>query len=303
MSSASMSHARLRAWYSNAFSARGIVWAFALAWSAIVFVPLGLMFVYSFLETRYFEVIWDPGLQTWQSVLDGRWTTVTRTLRIALTVTLIELLVAFPFALWLAKGCRSPGVKAIVLSLITIPFFLDLSSRTIVLRPLLAENGLINTALVESGLRAEPISWLLYSEFAVHLGMIAPYFPVMVLPIFLVMTMIDDDYIAASNDLGASPWQTLVHVIIPLSMPGVAAGTIFTLGPAMAAWVEPAMLGGGFVNMLSQSVESAYTAMNYPVVAALSTLVILLLGLVLMVLILLMQRVASFRDMFGVLHR
>lgn len=303
MTTAAATRPGLRTWYTRVFSARGIVWAFALVWAFLVFVPLGLMFVYSFLETRHFEIIWEPGLKTWTSVLEGRWATVVRTLRIALTVTVIQLLIAFPFALWLAKGCRSPKVKAVILTLITIPFFLDLSSRTIVLRPLLGESGLVNTVLIQLGLLSEPVSWLLFSEFAVHLGMIAPYFPTMVLPIFLVMTLIDDDYIAASNDLGASPLQTLVHIIIPLSMPGVVAGTIFTLGPAMAAWIEPRMLGGGFVNMLSQSVESAFSSMNYPVVAALSTMVIVLLALIFLILILLLQRVANLRDMFGVLQR
>ena len=108
----------------------------------------------------------------------------------------------------------------------------------------------------------------------VHFGMIAPYFPTMVLPIYLAISFIDDDLIKASNDLGATPLQTLLGVIIPLSLPGVIAGIVFTLGPALAAWVEPGMLGGGFVNLLSNSVESAYTALKYPVVAALSTFVI-----------------------------
>lgn len=293
----------LRGWWTRVFSARSIVWAFALLWAFIVFIPLGMMFIYSFLTVDYFEVVWKPSFDTWISVFDARLSSVARTLRIALTVTLVELLIAFPFALWLAKGCRSRQVKAIVLSLITIPFFLDLSSRTIVLRPLLGESGLINVTLMHLGILSEPMSWMLYSEFAVHLSMIAPYFPTMVLPIFLVITLIDDDYIAASNDLGASPWQTLVHVIIPLSMPGVAAGTIFTLGPAMAAWVEPDMLGGGFVNMLSQSIESAYTSMNYPIIAALSTTVIVLLLLILLIMVILIRRLADTRDMFGVMHK
>ena len=81
-------------------------------------------------------------------------------------------------------------------------------------------------------------------------------------------------------------------------MPGVMAGTVFTLGPAMAAWVEPNMLGGGFVNMLSNSVESAYSALRYPVVAALSSFVILMLGLILGLLILATRRVVDISSTF-----
>src|SRR6185295_455093 len=120
--------------------------------------------------------------------------------------------------------------------------------------------------LMGLGLTDGPVEWLLYSEFTVHFGMIAPYFPTMFLPIYLALSFIDDDLIKASNDLGATPLQTLL---------GIIAGIVFPLGPALAAWVEPGMLGGGFVNLLSSSVESAYTALKYPVVAALSTFVIL----------------------------
>jgi spermidine/putrescine transport system permease protein len=132
--------------------------------------------------------------------------------------------------------------------------------------------------------------------------MIAPYFPTMVLPIYLAMTFIDDDLIKASNDLGGSPLQTLLNVIIPLSLPGIIAGVVFTLGPALAAWVEPGMLGGGFVNLLSNSVESAYTALKYPVVAALSTFVILILAVLLGLLILLSRRVADLGASFKVMR-
>jgi len=103
----------------------------------------------------------------------------------------------------------------------------------------------------------------------------------MVIPIYLAISLIDDSLIEASNDLGASPWQTLGRIIVPLSLPGVMAGVVFCLGPALAAWVEPGMLGGGFVNLISNSIESAYTALRYPVVAALSAFVILLLVLML----------------------
>lgn len=302
--SAGSAHAIAKDLYLRIFSPPGAVLAFVLFWSAIVAFPLCLLFVYSFLEVRYFQLVWEPSLETWASIFDsGRWVTAVRTLRIALTVTAIELLIAFPFSLWLAKGCKSGRTKAFVLTLLTIPFFLDLSSRMIVLRPLLAEGGLINTILLDLGLVAEPVRWLLYSEFAVHFGMIAPYFPTMVLPIFLVMTFIDDEYLQASADLGAGPLQTLVHVIIPLALPGVIAGVVFTLGPALAAYVEPAMLGGGFVNMLSQSVESAYTSLNYPVVAALSTFVILLLAVLLVILVLLSRRHTALDNVFVVLRR
>jgi len=273
---------------------------FLLAWFSLVILPIIILFAFSFFETKTFVTIYKPTLNTWYALFEsGRFEVTLRTLRIALTVTLIELLIGFPFALWLAKGGTSKTTKAIVLALLTIPFFLDMSSRTIIWRAIFGQNGLINSVLLELGAIDAPLEWMLYTEWSVHFGMIITYFPTMVLPIYLAISVIDDSFIEASDDLGASAAQTLFRIILPLSLPGVMAGIVFTLGPALAAWVEPSMLGGGFVNLLSNSVESAYTALKYPVVAALSTLIIVLLALLLAVLALLARR---FGDLAAILR-
>lgn len=284
--------------------ARGdwVVPAILLMWFALVLLPLLVLFVFSFFETKSFFTVYTPTLDTWASLFQsGRFEVALRTLRIALTVTFIELAIGYPFALWLAKGDAGKTTKAVVLALLTIPFFLDMSSRTIIWRAILGQGGLINTALLDLGLISSPLEWLLYSEWSVHFGMLISLFPTMVLPIYMAINVIDDSLIEASNDLGASPWQTMSHVIIPLSLPGILAGVIFTLGPALAAWVEPSMLGGGFVNLLSNSVESAYTALKYPVVAALSTFIILLLASLLLVMILVARRFSDLSSTFRVL--
>ena len=294
----------LRAWYAHAASARWPVTAFVALWFVLVILPLLLLLVYTFLHSKGYRVVWDPSFATWNSLFEsGRWLVTVRTLRIALTITAIELLIAFPFALWLAKGCRSPALKSVILAALTIPFFLDLSSRTIVWRAILGRQGLLNTALMELGLTAEPIDWLLFSEFAVHFGMLAPYFPTMVFPIFLVLSLVDDEYIQASKDLGASPLQTFVHVILPLSLPGIMAGIVFTLVPTMAEYVVPWLMGGFNVNMLGRSVENALTALKYPTAAALSTFIIALLGVLLAVLALLMRRAGGLAGVFEALRR
>ncbi len=265
-------------------------------------VPIIVLFAYSFFSTAQFRTVYTPSLETWVGLFEsGRWEVTLRTLRIALTVTLIELAVAFPFALWLAKGGVGKVGRAVCLAMLTIPFFLDLSSRTIVWRAILGQSGLINTTLTGLGITDAPIDWLLYSEVAVHFGMIVALFPPMVLPIYMAISLIDDTLLEASNDLGATPWQTLTRIIIPLSLPGVMVGVVFCLGPALAAWVEPGMLGGGFVNMISNSIESAYSALRYPVVAALSAFVILLLLLCLAGMYLVARRFGDPASSFRVL--
>lgn len=303
MSDPSSLRARRKPWLSRWMDdGNWVIPAFLIAWTILVLIPLAILVVFSFFETKNFAVVFKPSLTTWLGLFDsGRFEVTLRTLRIALTVTLVELLIGFPFALWLAKGGASKSMRAVVLALLTIPFFLDLSSRTIVWRAILGQNGLVNSLLLGMGIIDEPLVWMLYTEWSVHFGMVLTYFPMMVLPLYTSMTMIDDELIEASNDLGASPVSTLLNIIVPLSLPGMLAGFVLTLGSALAAWVEPTMLGGGFVNLLSNSVESAFTALRYPVVAALTTFVIALLALLLAVLMVVARRFGSLSSTFQVL--
>lgn len=275
---------------------------FLIGWGIVAILPLLVLFAFSFFDTRFYTTVYRSSFTTWISLFQsGRLEVVLRSLRIALTVTAIDLAIAFPFALWLAKGSVSKGTRAIVIALLTIPFFLDLSSRTIIWRAILDQHGAINTALIGLHVIQQPMSWMLYTEWSVHFGLVIASFPTMLLPIYLALSIIDDTLLQASADLGATPRQTLVRVIIPLAMPGVMAGILLTLGPVLAAWIEPSMLGGGFVNLLGNSVESAYTSLRYPVVAALSTFVILLLAALLAILLLIARRFGDAASSFRIM--
>jgi spermidine/putrescine transport system permease protein len=279
-----------------------LIRSFLGVWLFVVIAPLAVLVAYSFFDSRNFMMVYKPTLKTWSGLFtSGRFEVTVRTLRIALTVTFIELLLALPSALWLAKGDCTKTTRAVVLALLTIPFFLDQSSRIIVWRGILDESGLINHVLMMLHLIQSPIRGMLYTETAVHFGMVVSYFPMMVLPIYMAMSVIDDTLISAAADLGATPARISVDIILPLSLPGVLAGVVFTLGPALASWVEPNLLGGGFVNMLSNSVDSAYSALRYPVVAALSSFVVFMIGVIFAVLMFLTRRFAdlsmSFRSL------
>lgn len=277
---------------------------FLAAWIGVVVLPLLIISTFSFFSMRQYQIVYDPTLDTWISLAEtGRWVVVLRTIRFAVTVTFLEILVAFPFALWLAKGCRSHAVRACIITLLTIPFFIDASSRIIVWRSILGTNGVINNLLVGSGIVDKPLTWLLYSDFSVSFGMFGSYFPTAVFPIFLILSLIDDDLIKASSDLGGSRLQTLRFVILPLAMPGIVGGIVFTFVPLMAAWIEPQLLGGGQVNLLGQSIQSALTNLNYPIAAALSTVVIGVLVLLLAVLIVSLRGRFDMSSLFQSLER
>lgn len=266
-----------------AILAHPILSAFVLLWTVLVILPLLLLVVYSFLTMDGFAVSWTFSLDTWAGLFEsGRWSVTLRTLRFAVTITLLELLIAFPFAYWLSKQCRSKTVKAIVITLLTIPFFLDVSSRTLVWRAILGHEGLLNSALLAGQVIDAPLDWLLFSEFAIHFGALPLYFPNMMFPIFLSLTLVDDELLQASRDLGASPVFMMWTIVLPLALPGIFGGIVFTLVPVMAEFVVPHVMGGSMVNLVGKSIESALTMLRYPTAAALSTFIILLLAALLL---------------------
>ena len=143
-------------------------------------------------------------------------------------------------------------MRAFTLALLTVPFFLSITARTIIWRPVLGLEGIVNQVLITIGLIDEPLRWLLFSEFSVHLGLIGPFFPTMVFPIFLAAIMIDDDLLKAGRDIGGTRFDNLRHIVLPLTMPGIVAGIIFTFVPMLGVDVIPEMLGGGYVQLLGK---------------------------------------------------
>lgn len=281
------------------FLSNSVVTAFLLFWSFIVIVPLLIVVLYSFFDVKFYQIVYEPTLGTWRSMVEsGRWMVALKTFRITATITVIELALAFPFAVWLAKGCRSKPTKAVFLTLLTVPFFLEVSSRIIVWRPVLGSNGIVNTILFQLGLVDQPVEWLLYSEFAVHFGLVGTYFPTMFFPIFMSLTLIDDDLLAASKDLGGNAAQTLINVILPLALPGILVGIVFTSVPLMATFVESQLLGGGFVDLLGNSISSALAQNRIPTAASLSTLVVSFLVILVVAVFLLSQNRVDLRSAF-----
>jgi ABC-type spermidine/putrescine transport system permease subunit I len=241
--------------------------------------------IWPFLGFENFRFTLNPSLDGILGVFEsGRWYVTLRTLRIAAMVTLIEILIALPFGLWLALSVKSAGTKALILAALTIPFFLSLSSRTIVWRSVLGNTGLINGILQHFGLISQPIDWLLFSEFSVLLGLIGPSFPTMILPIYTSITLIDKELLEAGPDLGAPPHRVFLDIVLPLTLPGIVAGIIFTFVPMLGEAVVPTLLGGGHVSLLGGSITSLIGVLNYTTAASLGLVVLVILLLLLAIL-------------------
>ena len=166
--------------------------------------------------------------------------------------------------------------------LIIIPFWTNLLIRTFAVMEIIRNEGVVNTLLVGSGIIEQPIQ-MLYTEFAIMIGMLYVYLPLMVLPIYAAMERLDFTLVEAAYDLYGSRWRVLRQVVFPLVKPGVIAGSILVFVPSLGAYVTPRVLGGGKQLMLGNLIELQFgQGRNWPLGAALSITLLAIVMLALM---------------------
>ena len=150
----------------------------------------------------------------------------------------------------------------------TIPFWTSNVIRMISWIPLLGRNGLVNQSLVNAHIVNQPLEWLLYSPFSVALAFVHLFAFFMVAPIFNSMMRIDRRLIEAAYDAGASGWQMLTNVIIPLSKPGIAIGSIFVVTIVMGDFITFGVMGGEQIASAGKAIETRLNALQFPPAAA-----------------------------------
>ena len=252
-------------------------------------VPIVMVVVVSFFDYQAYDIlIPDFTFVNYQDVFtaDVTYQTYWITLKFCLTVWAITLALGFTIAYFLAFHVRTLTMQIVLFLLCTIPFWTSIVIRMIAWIPLLGRNGLINNALVGAGIVHEPLEWLLFSEFAVIVGYVHLYTLFMIVPIFNSMMRIDRRLLEAAVDGGATGWQTVGHVIIPLSKPGIAIGSIFVIAMVMGDFVTVNVLGGGQIASIGKMIATELSYLQFPPAAA-SAMV--LLGLVIVLIALLMR--------------
>ncbi len=198
---------------------------------------------------------------------------------IALVSTIICLFLAYPFAFAMAKA--SQRAKPWLLLLIIIPFWTNSLIRTYALIAILKANGLISALLLWAGLTDQPIS-LMYNNFATLCGMVYTFLPFMILPLYASIDKLDPRYGEAARDLGASPLSTFWHITLPLTLPGIVAGSILVFLPSLGAFYIPEILGGAKSMLIGNFIKNQFlVARDWPMGAAASTFLTLLLVLLL----------------------
>lgn len=244
--------------------------------------PLLIVLIYSFLTPGpYGDVAWKFSTDGWVSVLlerdifddtlsfaDAHLAIFWRSVSLSLMTTVLTLIFGFPTAYFIAT--RSEGRREIWLFLITIPFWTNLLIRTFATLEVLRNEGLLNSLLKLLHITHQPIQFM-YTDFAVLVGMVYVYLPLMVLPLYGSMEKLDFRLVEAGYDLYATRWQVLRRIIFPTVKPGVIAGSILVFIPAIGAYVTPRVMGGGANLMIGNLIELQFgQGRNWPLGAALS---------------------------------
>ena len=256
-------------------------WLQALPFGAVFvffFVgPLLLVAAVSLWPTSDYELVPGLTLQNYASIFAGcadlsdpcvTLKTYASTLRFSLLTWAATLVLGFAVAYFLAFHVRSLAAQTALFVLCTIPFWTSNVIRMISWVPLLGRNGLVNQALVGAGLVERPVEWLLFSEFSVVLAFVHLYTMFMLVPIFNSMMRIDRALLEAAEDAGASAWQTLWNVIVPLSRTGIVIGSIFVITIVMGDFVTVGVMGGQQIASVGKIIQVQTSYLQFPLAAA-----------------------------------
>ncbi|HEY2620693.1 MAG TPA: ABC transporter permease [Acetobacteraceae bacterium] len=213
---------------------------------------------------------------------------------IAAVVTLACLVIAFPFAYYLTLLPRH--VQRIMLILVILPFWTSYLLRVYAWMTILGERGLINRALLGLGILDEPVRFLLYNNYAVVLVSVYLYIPYCVLALYTAIERLDTSLFSAAMDLGARPRQVFLHIMLPLTLPGVFASFIFVFIPMVGEYVTPTLVGGARGMMIVNIVVSQFQALRFGIGSAM-VFVITALALCM---VLALRRMARLEKVFGV---
>jgi putative spermidine/putrescine transport system permease protein len=281
---------RLSRWRTRAAPA----WLQALPLSVVFLlffaVPLALVVMVSFWDYNDYEIIPSFTFRSYSETFEGCISalpelctilkTYLSTAKLCFLVWAITLVIGFTISYFLAFHVRSFTLQMTLALVCTIPFWTSNVIRMISWIPLLGRNGLVNQALTGLHLVDAPVEWLLYSQFSIVLAFVHLFTFFMVVPIFNSMMRIDKTLIEAAYDAGASGWQTLWNVVIPLSKSGIAIGSIFVVTIVMGDFVTVGVMGGQQVPSAGKVIETRLDALQFPPGAANA---VILLGVTLLI--------------------
>ncbi|WP_185983799.1 ABC transporter permease [Aureimonas mangrovi] len=257
----------------------------ALVFLVFFVLPLGATFAVSFWNyngysmepaftgTNYYDVFY--GCVANLPRLCTTFSTYLSTLKFVAIVWATTLAIGFTVAYFLAFHVRTLPMQIALFMVCTIPFWTSNVIRTISWIPLLGRNGLVNQTLQSLGITSQPIDWLLYSDFSVALALVHLYTLFMVVPIFNSMMRIDRSLMEAALDAGASGWQTLWNVVIPLAKPGILIGSIFVVTIVTGDYITIGIMGGQQIASVGKVIQTQINFLQFPIAAANAVLLLI----------------------------
>ena len=267
------------------YSAALLSLPFTLVIGLFFVLPLLLVVMVSFWDYTSYSIIPDFIFTNYEDIFYGcigklpslctAFSTYLSTIKFVFITWAVTLVVGFLVALFLAFCVRSLPMQVALFLLCTIPFWTSNVIRMISWIPLLGRNGLINTGLVDVGLIESPLEWLLYSEFAVVVAFVHLYTLFMVVPIFNSMMRIDRSLLEAAYDAGASTWQALTNVVIPLCRPGIIIGSIFVVTIVMGDFITIGVMGGQQIASVGKIINVEMQYLQFPAAAANAVILII----------------------------
>lgn len=249
-----------------------------LVWTSLLyFVPLAILISYSVWRLESFDIVKQFSLVNFQTILTNPSyrSVILRTVTTALSVTLIDIVIALPLGYFIARfGGRYRGLLTM---LVILPLWSSYLVRVFSWKIILGYNGVLNTALLSLGMLKQPSQMFLYSQFSTLLTFVHVWLPFMILPIITAFERLPQDFLEASADLNASPWTTFRRVALPLVTPGILAGSINVFSLTMGDFITPSLVGSPQGIMLGNVISSQFgVSYNWPLGAAFSLVVMLI---------------------------
>lgn len=252
---------------------RSAVLYFIFIWLGLmVFIPNLLVLLASFLskDPKYFLSL-PLNLENYKALFDTvLFGIILKSLNIAFFTTVFCLVVGYPFAYFIARAPKE--WRSLFLMLIIVPFWTNSLIRNYALISILSTNGLLNTFLLKIGVISQPIQ-ILYSDWAVFIGMSYTLLPFMILPLYATLEKLDQNLLEAARDLGAGSLAAFFKVVVPLSFPGIVAGCIMVFLPALSLFYVSDILGGANSTVIGSVIRNKFMiARDWPVGSAISVI-------------------------------
>jgi putative spermidine/putrescine transport system permease protein len=256
-----------------------------LAWFVLIYLAaLVVLFVSAFWEvnplTSEIEHVWN--VHNFTTIFSsGAYRAIAlRTVGIAAATTITDAVLAFPFAYYMAR-VAAPRLRAVLFVLVLLPLWSSYLVRVYAWRQILDHDGVLNWSLEKLGL---PAANLAYTNTAVWIVFSYVWLPFMILPVYAALERIPESMLEASSDLGAHAWSTLRRVVVPLALPGLVAGSIFTFSLTLGDFITPTLVGGASSQFIGNVVFSSVgIANNVPFAAAFATVPLAIMAVYLVI--------------------